>query len=257
MPAIRENIMSQNDFTDFGFEQVSPQEKTKRVYHVFESVADNYDLMNDLMSFGVHRLWKRFAVHLAAPKPGAKILDVAGGTGDLARLYHPRLGANGSIVICDINYEMLSTGRDRLLDKGLDTKISYIQGNGESLPFTDNTFDLISIAFGLRNITDKQRALVSMYEKLKFGGQLLILEFSTVAIPLLQNIYDRYSYECIPLIGKYVARDEPSYRYLVESIRMHPDQDTLKGMMESAGFARVEYHNLSGGIVAIHKGYKL
>jgi len=251
------NNVNEEDLTDFGFEKVSPQEKTRRVYNVFESVAKNYDLMNDLMSFGVHRLWKRFAVHLAMLKPGARVLDMAGGTGDLARLYYPRLDDNGSIVICDINREMLATGRDRLIDRGYFDKIAYVQGNGEALPFSDQSFDLVSIAFGLRNITDKQRSLVSMYDKLKFGGQVIILEFSKVATPLLQKIYDRYSHDCIPLLGKYIARDEDSYRYLVESIRMHPDQETLKGMLEAAGFARVEYHNLSGGIVAIHKGYKL
>ena len=249
--------MSDTGFTDFGFEQVPPLEKTRRVNRIFESVAPSYNLMNDVMSFGIHRLWKRFAVHVSTVKPGAHILDVAGGTGDMASLYAGRTGPAGKVVVCDINREMLLTGRDQMLDRGLCKNISYIQADAESLPFAENTFDLISIAFGLRNVTDKPRALASMYNKLKYGGPLVVLEFSEMVLPRLREWYDSYSYKLIPIMGKYIARDEQSYRYLVESIRMHPNQEKLKAMMESAGFSRVKYHNLSGGIVAMHKAYKI
>jgi demethylmenaquinone methyltransferase/2-methoxy-6-polyprenyl-1,4-benzoquinol methylase len=249
--------MMDNEFTHFGFEKVPLQEKQQRVYHVFESVAPRYNLMNDLMSLGIHRLWKRFAANISGVRPGAHILDVAGGTGDMARLYAKQTGAAGNIVICDINHDMLLTGRDQLLDEGVCRNIRWTQGNAEDLPFAANTFDLVSIAFGLRNVTDKQRALVSMYDKLKYGSPLVILEFSSLVLPLFREMYDKYSYNLIPLLGKYIAHDEQSYRYLVESIRMHPDQETLKQMMINAGFAKVEYHNLSGGIVAVHKGYKI
>ena len=249
--------MNDTELTDFGFEQVSRQEKGRRVYHVFESVAPNYNLMNDVMSFGIHRLWKRYAAHISRIKSGAQILDVAGGTGDMASLYARPAGPAGGIVICDINRDMLMTGRDLLLDRGLAGNIRWTQGDAENLPFAAETFDLVSIAFGLRNVTDKAKALASMYDKLKYGCPLIILEFSRVILPALKGLYDRYSYQFIPLMGRYVANDEQSYRYLVESIRMHPDQESLGKMMEHAGFARVEYHNLSGGIVAVHKGYKL
>jgi demethylmenaquinone methyltransferase/2-methoxy-6-polyprenyl-1,4-benzoquinol methylase len=249
--------MNRPDLTDFGFEQVPPEEKTRRVYGVFASVADNYDLMNDVMSLGVHRLWKRYAAALTRLPPDAKILDVAGGTGDMAKLYSSHIGPAGRIIVCDINLEMLAVGRGRLTDAGLCNNIVYIQADAETLPFAPESFDLVSIAFGLRNVTDKPRALASMYDKLKFGRSIIILEFSRVAVPLLREMYDRYSHQCIPLLGKYIAGDEASYRYLVESIRMHPDQQTLKTMMETAGFSRVEYFNLSGGIVAVHRGYKI
>lgn len=249
--------MNNTELTDFGFEQVTRQEKGRRVYHVFESVASNYNLMNDVMSLGIHRLWKRYAVHISPLRPGAHVLDVAGGTGDMAELYARRVGPTGNIVICDINSEMLVTGRDLLLDRGHAGNISWTQGDAENLPFAPLTFDLIGISFGLRNVTDKARALASMYDKLKYGSPLVILEFSTLVLPLLKNMYDRYSYQLIPFMGRHIAGDEQSYRYLVESIRMHPDQQSLGRMMENAGFARVEYHNLSGGIVAIHKGYKV
>jgi demethylmenaquinone methyltransferase/2-methoxy-6-polyprenyl-1,4-benzoquinol methylase len=244
------------DQADFGFQRVPAGEKTRRVYQVFESVASNYDLMNDLMSFGIHRLWKRYAACLTPIREDACILDVAGGTGDMARLYGAQLGPSGRVVVCDINREMLFTGRDRLTDAGLCRNISYVQGDAENLPFPPHAFDLISIAFGLRNVTDKQRALASMYDKLKYGRPLVILEFSRMAVPALQSLYDRYSWRVIPLLGRYIASDEQSYRYLVESIRMHPDQEALKSMMEAAGFSRVEYFNLSGGIAAVHRGYK-
>lgn len=249
--------MSQGEFTDFGFQRVPVEEKSRRVYGVFASVAPRYDLMNDLMSLGIHRLWKRFAVDLARVRPGNRVLDVAGGTGDMARLFHRRVGVAGSVVLCDINREMLMIGRNGLLDEGICRNIAFIQGDAENLPFTDNSFDLVCIAFGLRNVTDKSRALESMYSRLKFGGSVIILEFSKMVIPVLGKLYDKYSSACIPFMGRHIADDEESYRYLVESIRVHPDQETLKGMMIAAGFARVEYYNLSGGIVAVHQGFKI
>lgn len=249
--------MSESELTDFGFERVTRQEKGRRVYHVFESVAPSYNLMNDVMSAGIHRLWKRYAAHISPLRNGASVLDVAGGTGDMAGLYARQVGPSGSVVVCDINHEMLMAGRDLLIDRGQTAALRWTQGDAEILPFPSNTFDLVGISFGLRNVTDKARALASMYDKLKYGCPLVILEFSTMVLPLLKDWYDHYSYRVIPLMGRYIAGDEQSYRYLVESIRMHPDQDTLAAMMEKAGFARVEYHNLSGGIVAIHKGYKI
>jgi demethylmenaquinone methyltransferase/2-methoxy-6-polyprenyl-1,4-benzoquinol methylase len=243
--------------TDFGFEKVSPADKTRRVGQVFSSVAYRYDLMNDLMSFGIHRLWKRFAVHLSGVRPGQKVLDVAGGTGDMAVLFHHRAGNDGLVLVTDINSDMLKEGRNKLYDKGIVRGVDYVQANAEQLPFQNNSFDCVNIAFGLRNVTDKQKALQSMYDKTKYGGCLIILEFSTVVLPHLKRLYDEYSLKLIPLLGKMVANDEASYRYLVESIRMHPDQETLKRMIETAGFTRVEYHNLTGGIVAIHRAYKI
>lgn len=243
--------------TDFGFEKVRPEEKTRRVTEVFTSVASRYDLMNDFMSMGVHRLWKRQAVHVSNIKPGSQILDLAGGTGDMARLYLQRTGEKGRVVVSDLNYMMLSEGRDNSLDLGITHGLEYVQANAEKLPFSNNSFDCICISFGLRNVTDKQAALVSMHEKLKYGGNLIILEFSKVAAPLLKQLYDLYSFKLIPMLGKFIAKDEGSYQYLVESIRMHPDQETLKSMMQQAGFSRVEYFNLSGGIVAIHRGFKI
>lgn len=248
--------MTGSDKTDFGFKTVSPKEKTERVSRVFSSVASRYDFMNDVMSLGVHRFWKRYAVHMACLRPGSRVLDVAGGTGDMAALFHAKLGSKGSIVVTDINADMLNTGRDRLLDQGIDD-IVFIQADAESLPFANNSFDCISVAFGLRNVTDKERALRSMFECLRYGGRLLVLEFSQVVLPVLGRIYDAYSFRLIPFLGRTFAGDEESYRYLVESIRMHPDQETMKSMMEEAGFARVTYHNLSGGIVALHSGYRL
>lgn len=248
--------MTGGDKTDFGFEKVSPEEKTERVSRVFSSVASRYDFMNDVMSLGVHRLWKRYAVHMACLKPGSRVLDVAGGTGDMAALFHPQLGGKGAIVVTDINADMLSAGRDRMLDQGI-SDVIFVQADGEALPFANNSFDCVSIAFGLRNITDKKRALRSMFECLRYGGRLLILEFSQVTLPLLRSVYDAYSFRLIPLLGRKFTGDEDSYRYLVESIRMHPDQETMKTIMEEAGFSRVTYYNLSGGIVALHTGYRL
>ncbi|MFQ5659821.1 MAG: bifunctional demethylmenaquinone methyltransferase/2-methoxy-6-polyprenyl-1,4-benzoquinol methylase UbiE [Gammaproteobacteria bacterium] len=249
--------MIETTSTDFGFERVSPGEKTRRVSAIFSSVASNYDLMNDLMSFGAHRLWKRYAVHISQVKRGDRVLDVAGGTGDVAALYRWAVGTEGRVIVCDVNAKMLEAGRNRMLDKGLAKGIEYIQADAECLPFNDNIFDCISIAFGLRNVTDKNRALDSIREKLKYGGCVVILEFSRVILPLLKRLYDNYSFKVIPLLGKLVARDRASYQYLVESIRMHPDQEELKEMMVSSGFSLVSCYNLSGGIVAIHKGYKL
>jgi len=242
--------------THFGFRNVPVSEKTRHVRQVFDSVADNYDLMNDLMSFGIHRLWKRFAVNMAALKPGQQVLDLAGGTGDLARLMAPGVGPSGHIVLADINAAMLENGRTRLLDRGISGNVTFALANAEALPFADNRFDLATMAFGLRNVTDKQRALESLFRVLKPGGRLLVLEFSR-PVAALKPAYDFYSFKLLPGLGRLIANDADSYRYLAESIRMHPDQQTLQGMLEKAGFERCDYHNLTGGIVAIHRGYKL
>ena len=241
--------------THFGFRNVPVTEKTRHVREVFDSVADNYDLMNDLMSFGIHRLWKRFAINMAGLKPGQQVLDLAGGTGDLTRLMAPAVGPSGYIVLSDINAAMLENGRRRLLDKGVSGNVTFALANAEQLPFADNRFDLVTMAFGLRNVTDKQRALSAIFRALKPGGRLLVLEFSK-PVAALKPVYDFYSFNVLPKLGQLIARDAPSYRYLAESIRMHPDQPTLQAMMEQAGFERCDYHNLTGGIVAIHRGYK-
>ncbi|MGD8631715.1 MAG: bifunctional demethylmenaquinone methyltransferase/2-methoxy-6-polyprenyl-1,4-benzoquinol methylase UbiE [Gammaproteobacteria bacterium] len=241
--------------THFGFRDVPLTDKARHVREVFDSVADNYDLMNDLMSFGVHRLWKRFTVGMADLKPGQCVLDLAGGTGDLTRLMSPRVGREGLVVLSDINAAMLGNGRSQLLDKGIAGNVDFAQANAERLPFRDNSFDLVTMAFGLRNVTDKQQALDSIYRVLRPGGRLLVLEFSRPAAAL-KPAYDFYSFSILPKLGRLVARDEASYRYLAESIRMHPDQQTLRGMMQQAGFENCDYHNLTGGIVAIHRGYK-
>jgi len=241
--------------THFGFRDVPLTDKARHVREVFDSVADNYDLMNDLMSFGVHRLWKRFTVGMADLKPGQCVLDLAGGTGDLTRLMSPRVGREGLVVLSDINAAMLGNGRSQLLDKGIAGNVDFAQANAERLPFRDNSFDLVTMAFGLRNVTDKQQALDSIYRVLRPGGRLLVLEFSRPAAAL-KPAYDFYSFSILPKLGRLVARDEASYRYLAESIRMHPDQQTLRGMMQQAGFENCDYHNLTGGIVALHRGYK-
>lgn len=241
--------------TDFGFTQVPIDEKEKHVAQVFDSVASRYDLMNDLMSLGIHRLWKRFTVELAGARPGQQILDLAGGTGDLAAKFIPLVGDTGKVIVSDINSAMLSVGRDRLINKGL--VADYVQANAENLPFTDNSFDIITIAFGLRNVTNKEAALSSMFRVLKPGGRALILEFSELQVKPLKPLYNLYSFQILPLLGKLIVKDAKSYRYLAESIRMHPNQEKLLQLMEKAGFERCDYHNLSAGIVAVHRGYKL
>ena len=248
--------MTKQRTTHFGFQQVPVEEKAERVAGVFGSVAGKYDLMNDVMSFGIHRLWKRFTIELSAVKPGERVLDLAGGTGDLAAKFTDRVGTQGQVILADINAAMLREGRERLLDRGIVTNIEYLQADAERLPFPDDYFHCVTMAFGLRNVTHKERALASIYRCLKPGGRALILEFSKPSVPGLQPLYDFYSFKALPLMGKLIARDADSYRYLAESIRMHPDQQTLKEMMQHAGFERCDYHNLSGGIVALHRGYK-
>ncbi|MFU8783738.1 bifunctional demethylmenaquinone methyltransferase/2-methoxy-6-polyprenyl-1,4-benzoquinol methylase UbiE [Aliidiomarina sp.] len=246
----------QNDDTHFGFKTVAKDQKANLVAGVFHSVAGKYDLMNDVMSFGIHRLWKRYTIDCSGVRPGQKVLDLAGGTGDLAAKFARIVGPTGEVVLADINDSMLRVGRDKLRDKGIVGNVSYVQADAEKLPFEDNTFDLITIAFGLRNVTDKDAALRSMLRVLKPGGRLLVLEFSKPNVEMLSKAYDLYSFHIMPKMGEFIAQDKDSYQYLAESIRMHPDQDTLKGMMESAGFEKVDYHNLTGGIVALHRGFK-
>jgi len=241
--------------THFGFQKVPVEEKAQRVRSVFDSVATDYDLMNDVMSLGIHRLWKRLAIGMANIRSGQQVLDLAGGTGDLVLMIAPRVGPQGRVVLSDINKAMIRTGRARLLDRGIAGNVEYVQADAERLPFPDNSFDCITMAFGLRNVTHKQAALDAMYRVLKPGGRLLILEFSRPAA-LLKPAYDFYSFSILPRLGQLIARDAASYRYLAESIRMHPDQKTLVGMLESAGFEGCDFHNLTGGIVAIHRGYK-
>ncbi|MDH5182944.1 MAG: bifunctional demethylmenaquinone methyltransferase/2-methoxy-6-polyprenyl-1,4-benzoquinol methylase UbiE [Gammaproteobacteria bacterium] len=249
--------MENNGKTHFGFEEVDVQSKQGRVADVFHSVAAKYDIMNDVMSFGIHRLWKRVTIEKSGVRRGQRVLDLAGGTGDLASKFASIVGPDGEVILADINASMLREGRDRLINDGHAGNTRYAQVNAECLPFPDNYFDCITIAFGLRNVTDKDAALRSMYRVLKPGGRLLILEFSKPVVPGLNQVYDVYSFKLLPMMGKLIANDPDSYRYLAESIRMHPDQDTLKGMMVEAGFERTEYHNLTGGIVALHKGYKI
>jgi demethylmenaquinone methyltransferase/2-methoxy-6-polyprenyl-1,4-benzoquinol methylase len=250
--------MSNSDrLVDFGFEKVAWAEKAQRVRSVFASVAGKYDVMNDLMSFGVHRLWKQFTLSLTGLKPGQRALDVAGGTGDLALGMLRQVGKAGRVVLSDINPSMLELGRDRLLDRGWVGNVECLVADAERLPFDDNSFDCVTIGFGLRNVTDKAAALNSMLRVLKPGGQLLILEFSHPVAPGLKPLYDAYSFNVLPLLGRFVAGDEASYRYLAESIRVHPDQEILLEMLRTAGYAQVRYHNLSGGIVALHRGYKI
>jgi demethylmenaquinone methyltransferase / 2-methoxy-6-polyprenyl-1,4-benzoquinol methylase len=242
---------------DFGFEKVAWSDKAERVRSVFASVAGKYDVMNDLMSLGVHRLWKHFTLSLTGLRPGMRALDVAGGTGDLAAGLLRQVGKSGHVVLSDVNPAMLDIGRDRLLDRGWASNVECIVADAERLPFDDNSFDCVTIGFGLRNVTDKAAALASMHRVLKPGGQLLVLEFSTPVAPGLKPLYDVYSFQILPRLGKLVAGDADSYRYLAESIRMHPDQETLLEMLRTAGFSQARYHNLSGGIVAVHRGYKI
>jgi len=249
--------MEKSETTHFGYQTVAASEKVRKVAGVFDSVAGKYDLMNDLMSLGVHRLWKRFAVSLTGLRPGCRVLDLAGGTGDLASRMLPLVGPKGSIVLSDINASMLGEGRKRLVDEGAVGNIDYVQADAEQLPFPDHTFHCITIGFGLRNVTRKERALEAMYHALKPGGRAIILEFSHPVAPGLKPIYDLYSFAALPLLGQLVASDAASYRYLAESIRMHPDQESLKQMMEAAGLSRVRYFNLAGGVVALHEGIRL
>ena len=248
--------MEQPETTHFGYQKVAADEKARKVAGVFDSVAGKYDLMNDLMSLGVHRLWKRFAVSLGGVRPGERVLDLAGGTGDLTSRILPLVGPTGWVVLSDINANMLAEGRRRLVDEGVVGNVAYAQIDAEQLPFPDNTFDCIIIAIGLRNVTYKDRALAAMYAALKPGGRAVILEFSHPIAPGLKPMYDLYSFSVLPVLGKLVANDAASYRYLAESIRVHPDQGTLLRMMEEAGFDRCQYFNLTGGIVAVHRGYK-
>ncbi len=243
--------------THFGYRDVPLREKEKLVGRVFTSVAQKYDVMNDLMSFGVHRLWKRWFVETSGVRSGDAVLDLAGGTGDIAALLLRRVGAKGRVVLGDINAAMLRTGRDRMIDRGLVGHLDYAQVNAEALPFPDASFDAVTIAFGLRNVTDKDAALREMHRVLRVGGRALILEFSAVKSDLLRPLYDFHSFNVLPKLGELIAGDSQSYRYLAESIRKHPDQATLKAMLESAGFAKVDVRNLSAGIVAIHRGYKV
>jgi demethylmenaquinone methyltransferase/2-methoxy-6-polyprenyl-1,4-benzoquinol methylase len=242
---------------DFGFEKVPWAQKAERVRAVFSSVAGKYDLMNDLMSFGVHRLWKHFTLSLTGLKAGQRALDVAGGTGDLAIGLARQVGKTGQVVLSDINSAMLAAGRDRLLDLGFAGNVECVLADAERLPCADDSFDCVTIGFGLRNVTDKAAALSSMHRVLKPGGQLLVLEFSKPVAPGLKPLYDAYSFRVLPRLGEWVAKDAASYRYLAESIRMHPDQETLLAMLDEAGFGQTRYHNLTGGIVAVHRGYKI
>ncbi len=242
--------------THFGYKTIDKEDKVSMVAGVFHSVAKQYDIMNDLMSFGIHRLWKRFTIDASGVRPGNKVLDLAGGTGDLTAKFSQLVGKQGNVVLADINSSMLNVGRDKLRDKGLVQNIDYVQANAQYLPFEDNTFDIVTIAFGLRNVTDKDMALRSIYRVLKPGGRLLVLEFSKPEHELINKAYDFYSFNILPKMGELVAKDGDSYQYLAESIRMHPDQETLKTMLDNAGFEQTSFKNLTGGVVALHKGYK-
>jgi len=242
--------------THFGYKTVEAEQKADMVAGVFHSVAAKYDIMNDVMSFGIHRMWKRFTIESAGARPGMKVLDLAGGTGDLTAKFSHLVGDKGQVTLADINDSMLKVGREKLRDKGIVGNVNYVQANAEALPFPDNHFDIITIAFGLRNVTDKDSAIRSMLRVLKPGGKLLILEFSKPQHDMMRKVYDLYSFKILPKMGSLITQDAESYEYLAESIRMHPDQDTLKGMMVDAGFEQVEYTNMTDGIVALHKGYK-
>lgn len=243
--------------TDFGYERVPLSEKNNRVRAVFDSVVERYDLMNDVMSLGLHRLWKRIAIARSGLKPGQSALDVAAGSGDLSLRMARRVGTSGLVVVTDINAEMLAVGRDRLLDSGFAKNVSFVQADAEALPFPPRSFHCVGIGFGLRNVTDKSAALASMYRVLKPGGRMLVLEFSSPHLGVLNSAYDAYSFEVLPRLGQALVGDAASYRYLAESIRRHPDQEALKTMMAVQGFERCEYLNLAGGIVALHIGYRL
>ncbi|WP_354623875.1 bifunctional demethylmenaquinone methyltransferase/2-methoxy-6-polyprenyl-1,4-benzoquinol methylase UbiE [Psychromonas sp. MME2] len=247
---------TQENTTHFGFKTVQENQKAELVADVFHSVAAKYDLMNDVLSMGIHRIWKRFTIDCSGIRQGQKVLDLAGGTGDLTAKFSRIVGKNGHVVLADINESMLKVGRSKLRDLGIVGNVNYVQANAEELPFPDNHFDLVTIAFGLRNVTDKDKALASIYRVLKPGGRLLVLEFSKPLYKPVSKFYDFYSFNILPKLGKLFANDSDSYQYLAESIRMHPNQDTLKEMMENVGFEGSEYFNLSAGIVALHRGYK-
>lgn len=249
-------MVDQQKDADFGYKKVSPEEKTRLVREVFHSVAPNYDLMNDLMSLGIHRIWKLITVLLGQVRADQQILDLAGGTGDLAQRFAHTLGPRGEVILGDINLAMLKVGRDKIIDAGLHERIKITALNAEALPFAKHRFDLITIGFGLRNVTDKMLALKEMWRVLKPGGQAMILEFSAPTLPVVKKIYDAYSFKILPKLGHYVAEDADSYQYLAESIRKHPAQETLKDMVLDAGFDECEYHNLSAGIVALHRCFK-
>jgi len=244
------------DTTDFGFKTVEESKKVELVANVFDSVATKYDLMNDVLSLGIHRLWKRFTVDKSGVRQGQKVLDLAGGTGDLTAKFSRIVGKDGQVILADINDSMLKVGRTKLQDSGIVDNVDYVQANAEELPFPDNHFDLVTIAFGLRNVTNKDKALASIFRVLKPGGRLLVLEFSKPIYKPVSKFYDFYSFNILPKLGKLIANDSESYQYLAESIRMHPDQETLKEMMNDVGFEGTEYFNLSAGIVALHRGYK-
>ena len=246
----------EDNTTDFGFSRVNQGDKAGMVRGVFDSVAGRYDLMNDLMSGGVHRIWKRFTIELSAVRPGQTVLDIAGGTGDLAAKFSRLVGPEGQVILADINAAMLTVGRDRLIDKGATGNVQVVQADAQHLPFDDNSIDCITIAFGLRNVTDKAMAMRSMLRVLRPGGRLLVLEFSKPTSALLGKLYDQYSFQILPAMGRLIAQDAESYRYLAESIRQHPDQETLLEMMETAGFVNCRYHNMTGGVVALHQGFK-
>lgn len=246
-----------NDKTHFGFQEVDSSDKAGKVAEVFHSVASKYDVMNDFMSMGVHRLWKKYTIETSGVRPGHRVLDLAGGTGDLAKQFSKKVGPKGQVVLSDINASMLAEGRSRMIDAGVSNNMEFVQANAECLPFPDNHFNLVTIAFGLRNVTDKDAALRSILRILKPGGRLLVLEFSRPTNPVIRKVYDEYSFNVIPKVGKAVTGDAESYQYLVESIRMHPDQETLKNMVLNAGFDQADYINLTNGVVAIHRGFKL
>lgn len=246
-----------NDKTHFGFQEVDSSDKAGKVAEVFHSVASKYDVMNDFMSMGVHRLWKKYTIETSGVRPGHRVLDLAGGTGDLAKAFSKKVGPKGQVVLSDINASMLGEGRSRMIDAGVSNNMEFVQANAQSLPFPDNYFNLVTIAFGLRNVTDKDAALRSILRVLKPGGRLLVLEFSRPTNPVIRKVYDEYSFHVIPKVGKAVTGDAESYQYLVESIRMHPDQETLKDMVLNAGFDQADYINLTNGVVAIHRGFKL